>query len=329
MASSEAGLAGNGDRGRVPARRGRVGGRLGRRSRSPSRRSRSRRLRSGSTPPIPSALVLTAPGYRLTLSKANGEIVDLLDRRNGVHVLRGQNGCMWSAKQTTGVVSNGCGYGPGADGRFSYRWSQVAKTLTLAYDGADTTPGVDATVTSWPQRRRSIFGSRCRATSSTRSRPCSSRPTCSATRTASMPATRRRSCRASDSARRSSRARTGTSRPIPRAGCSPTSSPPTSGRATSPCIRSTPRRAPSRRSIWDSSGTRNRHRAPTRPSASRTCSRRGSSTARAGRARWSGSASAARSRIRCSPTVRTTASTPTRRSPTSSAPGSTRLRGRR
>ncbi len=95
----------------------------------------------------PSALVLTAPGYRLTLSKANGEIVDLLDRRNGVHVVRGQNGCMWSAKQTTGVVSNGCGYGPGADGRFSYRWSQAAKTLTLAYDGADTTPGVDATVT--------------------------------------------------------------------------------------------------------------------------------------------------------------------------------------
>ncbi len=95
----------------------------------------------------PSSLVLTAPGYRLTLSKANGEVIDLLDRRNGVHVLRGQNGCMWSAKQTTGVVSNGCGYGPGADGRFSYRWSQVAKTLTLSYDGADTTPGVDATVT--------------------------------------------------------------------------------------------------------------------------------------------------------------------------------------
>lgn len=95
----------------------------------------------------PSALVLTAPGYRLTLSKANGEILDLLDRRNGVRVLRGQNGCMWSAKQTTGVVSNGCAYGPGADAGFAARWSQQTATLTLSYDGIDAAPGVDATVT--------------------------------------------------------------------------------------------------------------------------------------------------------------------------------------
>ena len=95
----------------------------------------------------PSALVLTAPGYRLTLSKANGEVLDLLDRHNGVHVLRGQNGCMWSAKQTTGVVANGCAYGPGADGRFAFSWSQATTTLTLSYDGADAAPGVDATVT--------------------------------------------------------------------------------------------------------------------------------------------------------------------------------------
>jgi uncharacterized protein DUF6259 len=95
----------------------------------------------------PSVLVLTAPGYRLTLTKANGEIIDLLDRRNGVHVLKGQNGCMWSAKQTIGVVSNGCGFGPSDDAKFTYRWSQATTTLTLDYAGRAAGPGVDARVT--------------------------------------------------------------------------------------------------------------------------------------------------------------------------------------
>jgi Domain of unknown function (DUF6259) len=93
----------------------------------------------------PAALVLTAPGYRLTLTKQNGEILDLLDRRNGVHVLRGQNGCMWAAKQTTGVSSGGCSFDQTGDDRFSYGWSQSGSTLTLDYDSAGS--GVDATVT--------------------------------------------------------------------------------------------------------------------------------------------------------------------------------------
>jgi len=92
-------------------------------------------------------LVLTAPGYRLTLAKENGEILGLLDRRNGVHVLRGQNGCLWAAKQTTGVAASGCAFAPTGDDLFSYRWSQATSTLTLDYEGSRGGAGVDATVT--------------------------------------------------------------------------------------------------------------------------------------------------------------------------------------
>ena len=187
--------------------------------------------------------------------------VDLLDRRNGVHVLRGQNGCMWSAKQTTGVVSNGCGYGPG-------RRRPLLVPLVAGGEDADALVRrrrYDAGGRRHGDDRGSCVGLRSqdlaveqrRVPALRRALP--GRPA-RRTRTASMPATRRPSCPASDSARASSRARIGTSRRIPRAGCSPTSSPPTSVRATSPSIRSTPRRAPSRRSI--SASSRNSAPAP-------------------------------------------------------------------
>lgn len=95
----------------------------------------------------PNALVLTAPGYRVTLSKENGQIVDVLDRRNGVHVVRGQNGCLWAAKQTTGVAASGCSFGRTGPDLLSYRWSQATSTLTLQYDGKGGDVGVDATAT--------------------------------------------------------------------------------------------------------------------------------------------------------------------------------------
>jgi len=93
------------------------------------------------------ALVLTGPGYRLTLGKENGEILNLFDRRNKTEVLIGQNGCLWAAKQTTGVTANGCAYDRSGDNRFSYRWSQATTTLTLEYDGRRGSTGVDAIVT--------------------------------------------------------------------------------------------------------------------------------------------------------------------------------------
>lgn len=95
----------------------------------------------------PDVLVLTAPGYRLTLSKENGEVLELLDRRTGAKLLRGENGCMWAAKQTTGVAASGCAFGRTKSDRFSYRWSQAQTTLTLGYDSEAGGPDVDATVT--------------------------------------------------------------------------------------------------------------------------------------------------------------------------------------
>ena len=95
----------------------------------------------------PSVLVLTAPGYRLTLSKENGELMELFDRRTGERVLRGQNGCLWAAKQTTGVAAAGCAFDRTGEDRFTFRWSQQATTLTLGYDSSSDGPGVSARVT--------------------------------------------------------------------------------------------------------------------------------------------------------------------------------------
>ncbi len=95
----------------------------------------------------PNVLVLTAPGYRLTLSKQNGELLELVDRRTGERVARGQNGCWWAAKQTTGEAASGCAFGRTGDNRFTFRWSQLTSTLTMSYDSAPAGPGVDATVT--------------------------------------------------------------------------------------------------------------------------------------------------------------------------------------
>ena len=91
--------------------------------------------------------MLTAPGYRLTLSKQNGEVLELVDRRTGERMLRGQNGCWWAAKQTTGEAASGCAFGRTGDNRFTFRWSQLTSTLTMSYDSAPAGPGVDAVVT--------------------------------------------------------------------------------------------------------------------------------------------------------------------------------------
>jgi hypothetical protein len=95
----------------------------------------------------PSVLVLTAPGYRIILAKENGEILEVLDRRTGEKVLRGQNGCLWAVKQTTGVAANGCAFNRTGEDRFTFRWSQLTTTLTMRYDSSASGPGVDAVVT--------------------------------------------------------------------------------------------------------------------------------------------------------------------------------------
>ena len=198
----------------------------------PKTQAEARRCpRSGSTPRIANALVLTAPGYRLTLSKENGEVIDLLDRRNGVHVLRGQNGCLWAAKQTTGVVAERLLVrSHRATSRFSYRWSQATydtdadlrrsrrrrpastPTVTIvAARGLLRPPALAREQRRVPALRGALPG-----------RPAREREA------------RRRGLHADVSAGHPIRpsffsGHTATSRPIRRAGRSPTFSPPTSG----------------------------------------------------------------------------------------------------
>jgi hypothetical protein len=78
-------------------------------------------------------LVVTAPAYRLTLSKRDGRILELVDRTRR-RVVRGQNGCLWRATSQGGpALMGGCSFSARGARRFAYRWNSVSATLTLTY----------------------------------------------------------------------------------------------------------------------------------------------------------------------------------------------------
>jgi hypothetical protein len=77
-------------------------------------------------------LVISARAYRLTLSKQNGKILDLVDRTSGTRVIRRTNGCLWGAT-TQDASYGGCSFRPGGAQRFTYRWDRATATLTLGY----------------------------------------------------------------------------------------------------------------------------------------------------------------------------------------------------
>src|SRR5919106_3832487 len=82
----------------------------------------------------PTRLVVSAPGYRLTLRKRDGAILDLVDRRAGLPLLRGSDGCLWGAVQRNGSdYVGGCAFSPASEHRFSYAWDRATTTLTLRY----------------------------------------------------------------------------------------------------------------------------------------------------------------------------------------------------
>lgn len=91
-------------------------------------------------------LRIVAPGYELALSNRSGSILSLLAGRTKTHVLLGENGCLWAARED-GVSDyiGGCSYTPTGANRFSYSWNKTTTTLTLRY-------GSDAVVTLAAQR---------------------------------------------------------------------------------------------------------------------------------------------------------------------------------
>lgn len=79
-------------------------------------------------------LVVTATAYRLTLSKKNGKILDLVDRATGTHLLRQTTRCLWGAISYRDIsYIGGCSFAPRGARRFSYRWDPASATLTLDY----------------------------------------------------------------------------------------------------------------------------------------------------------------------------------------------------
>lgn len=79
-------------------------------------------------------VVLSTAAYRLYVSKQNGALLALVDRRTGDRLVVAQHGCGWTATFTTLETLGGCDFSPTGDKRFSYRWSKVGQTLTLSYE---------------------------------------------------------------------------------------------------------------------------------------------------------------------------------------------------
>src|SRR4051794_27100664 len=86
-----------------------------------------------------SNLVLTAPGYVLTLRKTNGAIVGLEERPSGAKLTRGsKDGCLWGATApgATAEYVGACSYFPGGGDRFAHTWDAATRTLKLTYGGS-------------------------------------------------------------------------------------------------------------------------------------------------------------------------------------------------
>ncbi|HXG75727.1 MAG TPA: DUF6259 domain-containing protein [Gaiellaceae bacterium] len=81
----------------------------------------------------PDRLVLTTATYRLVLAKHNGALAELVDRRTGARLLRGQAGCAWAIAFSNGQSDGGCSYSRVAADRFTYGWAPRASRLTLRY----------------------------------------------------------------------------------------------------------------------------------------------------------------------------------------------------
>jgi hypothetical protein len=97
------------------------------------------------------ALVITGDGYRLTLTKKNGQIAELVDRSSGKQLLTGQGQCLWGGDANgAGAYVGGCAFSSTGPDRFSYAWDAKSATLTLTYTATTTAAGGVATITALP-----------------------------------------------------------------------------------------------------------------------------------------------------------------------------------
>jgi hypothetical protein len=99
-----------------------------------------------------SRLVISTAAYRLTLSKDNGSLLELVDRRTGTRLVRGQAGCGWAVTLTGSAAFGGCAFSRAGDNRFTHRWDRAASTLTLRYEAPPGEERVEATVVLTPRK---------------------------------------------------------------------------------------------------------------------------------------------------------------------------------
>ncbi len=96
----------------------------------------------------PGGLIVQTRAYQVVLSKTDGELLAVIDRRNGTRLVKGQNGCEWGADSTPNTGNIGGCSPAGGVSRFSYHWNRAAQTLRMTYAGdASTERYTNAVVT--------------------------------------------------------------------------------------------------------------------------------------------------------------------------------------
>jgi Domain of unknown function (DUF6259) len=84
-------------------------------------------------------LRITTSSYELVLSRQNGRILSLVDRRAHKQVVVGQGGCLWGARYASSSdYIGGCLFTRNrATARFSYKWDARNARLTLKYTSSN------------------------------------------------------------------------------------------------------------------------------------------------------------------------------------------------
>jgi hypothetical protein len=79
-------------------------------------------------------LLIRTPRYQLALDRATGAVADLIALPSGTHLLRGENGCLWQAEDSTGADVDACPSSPPTTA-----WDQRSTTLTVTYPTSSVT----------------------------------------------------------------------------------------------------------------------------------------------------------------------------------------------
>ncbi len=80
----------------------------------------------------PGGLIVQTRAYQVVLSKTDGELLAVIDRRTGTRLVKGQNGCEWGADSTpdTGNIG-GCSPAGGVSRRSKYVDRAVSVTTAF------------------------------------------------------------------------------------------------------------------------------------------------------------------------------------------------------